>query len=70
MDICYHFVREFVLDGFLKVVFVKTEDNDVDIFIKNLKGELYLVKYFKHDDNHDIFTYSPPGKTITAHMLF
>ena len=41
VDIRYHFVREFVLDGFLKVVFVKTEDNDADIFIKNLNGELY-----------------------------
>ena len=28
-------------DVFLKVVFVKTEDNDVDIFIKNFNGELY-----------------------------
>ena len=41
VDIRYHFVREFVLDGFLKVVFVKTEDNDADIFTKNLNGELY-----------------------------
>ena len=41
VDIRYHFVHEFVLDGFLKVVFVKTEDNDADIFTKNLNGELY-----------------------------
>ena len=30
VDVCYHFVREFVQDGFMKVIFVKTTDNDAD----------------------------------------
>jgi hypothetical protein len=41
IDIKYHFVREFVLDGFLRIIFVRTRDNDADIFTKNLNGELY-----------------------------
>ena len=41
VDIRYHFVREFVFDGFLKVIFVKTDDNDADIFTKNVSGDLY-----------------------------
>ena len=41
VDIRYRFVQEFVLDGFIKVVFVKTADNDADIFTKNLGGELH-----------------------------
>ena len=41
IDIRYHFVREFVHDGFIKIVFVKTAHNDADIFTKNLSGELH-----------------------------
>ena len=41
VDIRYRFVQEFVLDGFIKVVFVKTADNDADIFTKNFGGELH-----------------------------
>ena len=31
----YHFVREYVEDEILKVVYVRTEDNTVDILTKN-----------------------------------
>ena len=40
VDIRYHFVREFVYDGFIRIKFVKSEDNDADIFTKNVTGEL------------------------------
>ena len=42
IDVWYHFVHEFVYDGFMKIVFVKTKDNDVDIFTKNLSGKLHV----------------------------
>jgi len=32
MDVCYHFVREFIEDGFI---------NKADIFTKNVVGDLY-----------------------------
>ena len=35
------YVQEFVLDGFIKVVFVRTNKNDADIFTKNLGGDLH-----------------------------
>jgi hypothetical protein len=41
IDIRYHFVREFVHDGFIQIIFVKTKDNDADIFTKNLSGDLH-----------------------------
>jgi ferric iron reductase protein FhuF len=41
IDIRTHFVREFVEDGIIKVVFVKSEDNDADIFTKNTTEELF-----------------------------
>jgi len=41
VDIRYRFVQEFVLDGFLKIIFVRTKMNDADIFTKNLGEDLY-----------------------------
>ena len=42
MDTRYHFVRNYIEDGILKVVFVRSEDNDADIFTKNTTVELFL----------------------------
>ena len=41
IDVRYHFVREYVYDGFIQIIFVRTKDNDADIFTKNLSGELH-----------------------------
>jgi len=41
VDVCYHFVREFIEDGFTKLVFVCTADNNADIFTKNGVRDLY-----------------------------
>lgn len=41
VDIRAHFTREFIVDGKVDIVFVRSEDNDADIFTKNLKRELY-----------------------------
>jgi hypothetical protein len=41
IDIRAHFVRELIVDGTLKIIFVKSEDNDADILTKNTSEELY-----------------------------
>lgn len=41
IDTRYHFVREYIEDGVVKVVFVRSENNDADIFTKNLNGETF-----------------------------
>ena len=41
IDIRYHFVREFIDKGFVKIVFVSTKNNDADIFTKNVTSEIY-----------------------------
>ena len=41
VDVRYHFIREFIEDGFIKIVFVRTADNKADIFTKNVVGDLY-----------------------------
>jgi hypothetical protein len=40
VDVRYHFVREFVEDGFIKIIFVRTTENNADMFTKNATGEL------------------------------
>ena len=53
IDIRYRYVNEMILDGFLKVVFVKTSENVADVFTKNVRSETYreLVKQFLMDKN-------------------
>jgi len=41
VDVRYHFVREYIEDETVKIVFVKSKDNDADIFTKNLDGEAF-----------------------------
>ena len=41
IDIRYHFVREFIDEGIVKIVFVSTKENDADVFTKNVTSEIY-----------------------------
>jgi hypothetical protein len=43
VDTRYHFVREYVEDGFIRIVFVRTVDNVSDSFTKNVTGDIYDV---------------------------
>lgn len=45
IDIKAKFVTQFVADKFIKVIFVKSEDNVADIFTKNVQSEILN----KHD---------------------
>jgi hypothetical protein len=52
VDTRYHFVREFIEDGFIKIEFVRSVENDSDIFSKNVNQELYAkhTKKFLEDN--------------------
>ena len=41
VDVRYHFVREFVEEGFIKIVFVSSDKNLSDMFTKNVNGNVY-----------------------------
>ena len=41
ISIRQHFIRQFVEDGIIKVIFVRSKSNDSDIFTKNLSKDLY-----------------------------
>ena len=42
IDIRYHFVREYVEDDIVKIIFVKTQDNIADVYTKNVNEETHL----------------------------
>jgi hypothetical protein len=44
VDVRYHFVRELVESGFIQVTFIRSAENDADIFTKNLDQ----VSFWKH----------------------
>jgi transposase InsO family protein len=41
IDIRYHFVRELVEEGIINISFVKTLENDADVYTKNLSADLF-----------------------------
>jgi hypothetical protein len=45
VDTRYHFIRENVEDGIVKVEFVNSSENDSDIFTKNVCQDTYVLKY-------------------------
>jgi hypothetical protein len=47
IDIRHHYGRELIYDGIIEVNFVKTADNEADIFTKNTSAELFK----KHPEN-------------------
>jgi hypothetical protein len=53
IDIRKHFVRGYIEDDILKIVFVRSEDNDADKFTKNI---LKIVFVRSEDNDADMFT--------------
>ena len=41
LDLRYRFITEFIEDGFIKILFVKTDDNISDPFTKNVSSAIY-----------------------------
>ena len=41
VDTRYHYIRENVEDGIIKIEFVRSMENDSDIFTKNVTQEIY-----------------------------
>ena len=41
VDVRYNYVKEYVEDGFIEIVFVRSEDNRADVFTKNVSKDIY-----------------------------
>jgi hypothetical protein len=55
VDTRHHFIRENLEDGIIRVEFVKSSDNDSDIFTKNVNQEMYEKHAIKFLGNIEDF---------------
>ena len=49
----YHFTREYVQDGILKIVYISSKNKDADIFTKNTEEKSFwrhTKKFMNYDD--------------------
>jgi hypothetical protein len=42
-DTRYHFVREFIVDGLIKIIFVKSAESQSDGYTKNANSEVWKL---------------------------
>jgi hypothetical protein len=63
VDVRAKFVTKMMLDKFLKVIFVKSEDNDFDIFTKNLQKDLHDKK-----TRQQLLSRKDPSEWISGEM--
>jgi hypothetical protein len=57
IDTRYHFIREVIEDGVIKIQFVKTAENKADLYTKNVKSEIYdyaIQDYIISKDQFDL----------------
>ena len=53
----YHFTREYVQDGILKIVYISSENDDVDIFTKNTDDKTFwrhVLKFMNYDNVENV----------------
>jgi hypothetical protein len=50
----YHFVREFIEDGFIKIEFVRSVEIDSDLFTKNVHQEFYVKHTMKFQEDSGV----------------
>jgi len=41
IDLHYHYIKEFIKDGFVKIIFVRMRENTATVFTKNMSGDTY-----------------------------
>ena len=64
IDARYHFVREYIIDGTIKVMFVMSRKNKADIFTKNVTSDIFeehVGNYVIHRQIIDLDTTTPKG---------
>jgi hypothetical protein len=58
VDIRYDFVREFIEDGFIKIEFVRSAENESDLFTKNINQEFYEKDTKKFLEDSQVYSNS------------
>ena len=42
VDVQYHFIQEYIENGTVKILFIRSGENDADLFTKNVSSAIYL----------------------------
>jgi hypothetical protein len=58
VDTRYHFVQEFIADGFIKIEFVHSAERDSDLFTKKVNQELYEKHKKKFLEDSQVYSTS------------
>jgi hypothetical protein len=58
MDTRYHFVREFIEDGFIKIEFIRSAENGSYLFTKKVNQELYEKHTKKFLEDSQVYSTS------------
>ena len=53
INVRYHFIREYIVDGTVEIIFVPSENNDADIFTKNVEKETHEKHSMKFMEERD-----------------
>ena len=53
IDVRYHFISEYIVDGTVEIIFVPSENNDTDIFTKNVGKETHKKHSMKFMEERD-----------------
>ena len=53
IDVRYHFIREYIVDGTVEIIFVPSKNNDADIFTKNMGKETRKKHSMKFMEERD-----------------
>ena len=71
IDVRYHYVREFIEDGFIKKIFVRSADKKSDMFTKNISSDVYeshindfVIKKGKVNSDREI-----EGRVLEGHNV-
>ena len=75
VDIGYEYVNNYVGDGIVKIVFVKSTENDSDMLMKNLSGDLMQSIHAKWQvrsqiDLQDLETPKHKRKSVKYVIMF
>jgi hypothetical protein len=54
IDARYHFIREYIIEGSLKIIFVNSLQNQADLFTKNVHGEVHDAHVGNYIIRHDV----------------
>ena len=68
VDICYHFICQHIQEGTVKVEFLKSRENDADLFTKNVNGETFeehrREMVWKHTEYEQVAQESTTGRVL------